>query len=59
MNFEIYCDESGLEALSHKDAHLYTAIGGILSIIVTVVMPVVKLRSVNTVLVITQVKIYV
>ncbi len=29
MNFEIYCDESGLEALSHKEAHLYTAIGGI------------------------------
>ena len=29
MNFEVYCDESGLEALSQKDAHLYTAIGGI------------------------------
>lgn len=29
MNFEIYCDESGLEALTRKDAHLYTAIGGI------------------------------
>lgn len=29
MNFEIYCDESGLEALTHKEAHLYTAIGGI------------------------------
>ena len=29
MNFEIYCDESGLEALNHKEAHLYTAIGGI------------------------------
>jgi len=29
MDFEIYCDESGLEALSHKEAHLYTAIGGI------------------------------
>lgn len=29
MNFEIYCDESGLEALSQKEAHLYTAIGGI------------------------------
>jgi hypothetical protein len=29
MDFEIYCDESGLEALSQKEAHLYTAIGGI------------------------------
>ncbi len=29
MNFEIYCDESGLEALIKKEAHLYTAIGGI------------------------------
>ncbi len=29
MDFEIYCDESGLEALTRKDAHLYTAIGGI------------------------------
>lgn len=29
MNFEIYCDESGIEALSHKEAHLFTAIGGI------------------------------
>jgi hypothetical protein len=29
MNLEIYCDESGLEALTRKDAHLYTAIGGI------------------------------
>lgn len=29
MNFEVYCDESGLEALTRKDAHLYTAIGGI------------------------------
>lgn len=29
MDFEVYCDESGLEALTHKDAHLYTAIGGI------------------------------
>lgn len=29
MNFEVYCDESGLEALSQKEAHLYTAIGGI------------------------------
>ena len=29
MNFEIYCDESGLEALSQKKAHLFTAIGGI------------------------------
>src|SRR5882724_618216 len=29
MDFEIYCDESGLEALSNKEAHLYTAIGSI------------------------------
>ena len=29
MDFEVYCDESGLEALSRKDAHLYSAIGGI------------------------------
>ncbi len=29
MDFEIYCDESGLEALTRKDAHLYTSIGGI------------------------------
>jgi len=29
MDFEVYCDESGLEALTRKDAHLYTAIGGI------------------------------
>jgi hypothetical protein len=29
MNFEVYCDESGLEALTRKDAHNYTAIGGI------------------------------
>lgn len=29
MNFEVYCDESGLEALTRKDAHQYTAIGGI------------------------------
>jgi len=29
MDFEIYCDESGLEALTKKDAHLFTAIGGI------------------------------
>jgi hypothetical protein len=29
MNFEVYCDESGLEALSLKEAHLYSAIGGI------------------------------
>jgi hypothetical protein len=29
MNFEIYCDESGLEALTRKDAHPYSAIGGI------------------------------
>lgn len=29
MDFEVYCDESGLEALTNKKAHLYTAIGGI------------------------------
>jgi len=29
MEFEVYCDESGLEALTRKDAHLYSAIGGI------------------------------
>ncbi len=29
MKFEVYCDESGLEALSDKNAHNYTAIGGI------------------------------
>jgi hypothetical protein len=29
MKFEIYCDESGLEALTRKDAHRYMAIGGI------------------------------
>jgi hypothetical protein len=29
MNFEVFCDESGLEALTRKDAHLFTAIGGI------------------------------
>ena len=29
MNFEVYCDESGLEALSKKDEHLYAAIGGV------------------------------
>ena len=29
MDFEVYCDESGLEALSNKTAHKYTAIGGI------------------------------
>lgn len=29
MDFEVYCDESGLEALTRKEAHLYTAIGGI------------------------------
>jgi hypothetical protein len=29
MNFEVYCDESGLEALTRKDAHLFTTIGGI------------------------------
>ena len=29
MNFEVFCDESGLEALTRKDAHKFTAIGGI------------------------------
>jgi len=29
MKFEIYCDESGLEALSDRNAHNFTAIGGI------------------------------
>ena len=29
MDFEVYCDESGLEALSRKEEHLYSAIGGI------------------------------
>jgi hypothetical protein len=29
MEFEVYCDESGLEALTRKDAHIFTAIGGI------------------------------
>lgn len=29
MEFEIYCDESGLEALTDKNAHLYSGIGGI------------------------------
>ncbi|SEW27154.1 Protein of unknown function [Chitinophaga sp. YR573] len=29
MEFEVYCDESGLEALSNKEAHKYTAIGSI------------------------------
>lgn len=29
MDFEIYADESGLEALARKDAHLFTGIGGI------------------------------
>lgn len=29
MNFEVYCDESGLEALSRREEHLYSAIGGI------------------------------
>ncbi len=29
MDFEVYCDESGLEALTRKDAHLFTGIGGI------------------------------
>jgi Protein of unknown function (DUF3800) len=29
MNFEVYCDESGLEALARKDAHRYIVIGGI------------------------------
>lgn len=29
MNYEVYCDESGIEALFDKDAHKYIAIGGI------------------------------
>lgn len=29
MNFEVYCDESGLEALVRKEEHSYVAIGGI------------------------------
>lgn len=29
MDFEVYCDESGLEALKDKQAHTFTAIGGI------------------------------
>lgn len=29
MDFEVYCDESGLEALTRKDAHKYIGIGGI------------------------------
>jgi hypothetical protein len=29
MDFEVYCDESCLEALTNKNAHKYTAIGGI------------------------------
>lgn len=29
MNFEVYCDESGLEALTKKEQHPFTAIGGI------------------------------
>lgn len=29
MDFEVYCDESGLEALTKTDAHHFTAIGGI------------------------------
>lgn len=29
MDFEVYCDESGLEALSRREEHLYSAIGGI------------------------------
>lgn len=29
MNFEIYCDESGVEAMSSTHAHHYSAIGGI------------------------------
>lgn len=29
MDFEVYCDESGLEALKHKEAHKYLGIGGI------------------------------
>lgn len=29
MEFEVFCDESGLEALNRKEEHLFTAIGGI------------------------------
>ena len=29
MKFEVYCDESGLEALNDKQAHLFSSIGGI------------------------------
>ena len=29
MDFEVFCDESGLEALTRKDAHLFAGIGGI------------------------------
>lgn len=29
MNFEVYCDESGQEALTDKEAHAFIAIGGI------------------------------
>lgn len=29
MDFEVYCDESGWEALTNKEAHLFTAIGSI------------------------------
>jgi len=29
MDFEVYCDESGLEALSNKKAHSYIAIGSL------------------------------
>lgn len=29
MNYEVYCDESGIEALADKNAHKYIAIGGI------------------------------
>ena len=29
MDFEVYCDESGLEALTNKEAHTYAVIGGI------------------------------
>ena len=29
MDFEIYCDESGHEALTQKEAHPYVVIGGI------------------------------
>lgn len=29
MNFEVYCDESGVEALTNKQAHKYMAIGGV------------------------------